>query len=347
MSIKRCLVAPLNYSHRQRGQVEAFETMFGRDNVREFDWMALHRQGENPNDRLVTSALEFKPDWIWLQVQSGSPITEAAIQKIRAALPHCLITHWMGDCRLSVSAELAAICRATHATLISSVGQIPLYGCETMAPRVEYVQIGLDPEDLPDAPDWTPPFAVPEVVFAGGYYDHVKDFARGTAARLAAVDALARAGIDVGVVGTGWPKHIRTVGQCHVKQSAAVYRRAKVVLAINHMNDIERYYSDRLLIALASGTAVVAHYVPGLEKEFHQGHDLFWVDNPLELVERVTYLLAGDAPSELHGYRGMTCEEHRLLLGNAGQHRAVREHTWNVRLEALAPKANQWHQELR
>jgi spore maturation protein CgeB len=328
--INRVLVAPLNYSHRQVGQIEAFRRVFGDLNVLEVDWWREVQLGNNPGAVLVEAARVFKPDWVWLQIQGSDSFPPVSLDRLREAVPGCYVTHWMGDCRAKVPDTLADICRRTHATLISNVGQGDMYK-KAGAPRVHYVQIGLDPEDLVDT--GPPPFKVPDVVFIGNYYGHVTDFAEGNATRLATVRELAAdPRISVGVVGAGWPKDVPVVGTCHVKQQHAVYSRAKVALSINHFNTIDRYYSDRHLIAMASGTPVVAKYVPGLELEFEPDVECVMANSPREILYRVETLLADD---QLRG-----------AIGLRGSVRALKDHTWYERIHRLRPLVEEWRNAL-
>ena len=170
---------------------------------------------------------------------------------------------------------------------------------------------------------------MPEVVFCGGYYG--KTFNEGTRERIEAIIALKDAGIDVGVVGTGWPKGF-AIGQCHVKQQHHVYTRAKVCLSINHFNHIERYYSDRQLIAMASGRPVACRYVPGLEEEFIHGKECMMWRNTTELVDMVKLLLRDT--------------EFAAQVGAAGRAKVIAEHTWSARITQLRPVAEAWRAEL-
>jgi hypothetical protein len=352
MAINRVLVAPLNYSHRQRGQVEAFREVFGKDNVREFDFMAIHRQGDNPNTRLIACALEFKPDWIWLQVQGVDVIHGTTIERIKREMPRCLITHWMGDLRLEVAPGLADICKTTHVTLLSNADktQYEMYR-KAGAREVAYLQIGLDPEDIltTRGNDWDPPFEVPDVVFCGGYYGHVPAFAQGTKERLEAIRALLASGIHVGVVGTGWPSDIPVIGACTPKQQVHVYKRAKVALSINHFNHLERYYSDRHLIAMASGTPVAAFFVPGLEHEFCDGQECLMWDSTGRLISAVKNLLDGgpfDWKTDGDGYR-MEMWANAAAIGASGQRAVLQRHTWPARIRRLVEprdRAVHWHE---
>ena len=129
--IKRVLVVPLNYSHRQDGQCSAFDQIFGYQNVSSlFDYMQSSRRGishERITQELVDWACDYKPDWIWCQLQETNIVQPWGFEAIKKALPKTLITHWMGDLRTEVSPYLAQICRVTDATLISNKGQDALY----------------------------------------------------------------------------------------------------------------------------------------------------------------------------------------------------------------------------
>ena len=332
MTIQRVLVAPLNYSHRQEGQYQAFRDVFGAAAVHEFDYMHYVRQDKAPDQKLVSAVKDFSPDWIWFQLQNSEAIQADTLLEIRRRWPRCLITHWMGDCRPQIAPYLASICRQAHGTLISSVGQIPLYQAAG-APHVAYCQIGLDPAaDVDGMPPWDPSFRVPAVVFCGDHYGHVSDFKKGTEQRVATILALVRAGLDVGVIGRGWPTEIPTAGQCHVKQQHHVCKRAKVIVAINHFNDIDRYYSDRLLISMASGTPVVTWRVPGLEHEFTDRHDLVCASSESEFVDQVKWLLVNP--------------DQAVTIGRSGRNKVVREHTWTARLRQILPTIESWHKEL-
>lgn len=330
--IEKVLVVPLNYSHYQKGQCDGFYKVF-EGAIEEFDYMGLARDSfavSRINERFLELATRYQPDWIWLQVQGSDILQPWAIGRIKEALPKCLITHWMGDCRTTIPPDLQAICQVTHATLLSNVGQLDLYRFAG-APRAHYVQIGLDwDEDVLGLPEWKPPFNVPAVVFCGGFYGRAFD--QGTNERVSAIRALVRAGIDVGVVGKGWPSDIPVIGECHVKQQHHVYKQAKVALSINHFNDIELYYSDRQLIAMASGTPVLCRYVPGLEHEFvHGSHCLFFRDDA-QLVQHCRWLLADDARA--------------ARVGEMGRDKVIADHTWEARIRQLRPHAEAWRGEL-
>jgi hypothetical protein len=320
----RILVAPLNYDHPQIGQLDAFQRVFGTENVALCDYMAAgkerrsRRQG-TPDHLLYTMAMQHRPDWIWMQLQDTNKISGDCLFKIRQELPQCVITHWTGDLRPQVSDYLSSICKATHVTFCSSVGQIPMFEAAG-APIARYLQIGLDRQEDIEAPHREPPFHVPDVVFCGGYYG---DTFPGTKDREDAIRALMAAGIDTGVVGNGWPGWVTVLGTCPVKEQIHIWRAAKICLNVNHYNDVERYYSDRQIIAMASGTPLVCRYIPGLEVEFQNWKHCVWYNTLEGLVKIVKGLLSD--------------ESMRRTIGECGRREVVEHHTWESRVRSALP----------
>lgn len=331
MTIRRILMATINADHPQAGMIHAFEGVFGKGNVRNFDYLELARRTnwgvEHVNDEFIRAAIDWKPDWAFLQLQNSNVILPDSIEALREKLPHCVFTHWSGDVRDKVLSYFAGICKATHLTLAANVGHLKRYE-EAGAPETMYVAHGLDwEEDVMGQPPWTPTFEVPDVVYCGNHYG---DRVMGTEARERAVRALHEAGIKIGVVGSGWENTgLPVLGTCHVKQQVHVYKRAKVALSVNHFPDLEGYHGDRTITAMASGTAVIQRYFPLLEKEFSEGEHLLAFRNETELVEKVRELL-GDP-------------ELRCRLGAAGRRHALLHHTWFSRIFQVLPRVEEIH----
>lgn len=322
--IERVLLATINADHPQKGMIQAFKKVFGDENVFDFDYCELSRRRiPNPaiNDKFFFEATRVKPDWVWLQVQDTGILDHRAVSSLRESLPNCVVTHWTGDLRPEVSPYMSSFSKVCHITLASSVGQLPKFRAAG-APNARYLQIGLDwDEDVLGLPEWEPPFRVPDVVFCGNHYG--RSFP-GTKDRVLAVETLINAGIDIGVVGGGWPKNFPTVGMCHVKQQHHVWKRAKIALNVNNFNDVEGYYSDRQIISMASGTPLVCRYIPGLEKEFSQEVHCLWYEEPKELLDHVARLLGDPAL--------------RKQIGEAGKEEVIKNHTWESRIRCLLPE---------
>lgn len=321
----RVFLSSIDYDHPQKGMIDAFAKIFGGPSIQHYDYLQEQRDGwsiGDINDRFVKAAVDFRPDFCWLHLQETNIIQAQSLARVKRAIPNCVITSWMGDCRTSVSPYLASICGAVDLMLVSSVGQIPMF-IMAGAKEVRYLQIGLDwDEDVLGNPPWNPPFRIPEVVFCGAYYGNLYP---GTVDRVAAVRALQGAGIDIGIIGNGWPQGqaFPVAGTCGVKQQHHIWKRCKVAINVNHFNDIQNYYSDRQIIAMASGRPLVCKYVPGLESEFENGKHCLWYHDEMELVRHVRSLLVDPALAQ--------------RIGQAGREEVIKNHTWEARIKDLLP----------
>src|SRR5690348_13072894 len=106
--ITRVLMSTINYDHPQRGMAQAFGSLFPE--VRDFDFMAFQRSGRTVseiNASFVEFAIDFAPEWIWLQVQETDILSADTLLEVKRRLPECVISHWMGDCRALISAYSA------------------------------------------------------------------------------------------------------------------------------------------------------------------------------------------------------------------------------------------------
>jgi hypothetical protein len=321
--IKRVFLSSINYDHEQRGLIDAFSKVFGAGQIQHFDYLQEQRNGKSlpeVNERFLAAARAWNPDFVFLQVQETNVLQASTLARLKKILPKTVTAHWMGDCRTTVSPYLASICREAHLTLISSVGQTGMF-MEAGAKEVRYLQIGLDwEEDVMGNPPWDPPFRVPQVVFCGGYYGNLYE---GTVERVAAIMALRNAGIDIGIVGNGWPSGFPVVGTCGVKQQHHIWKRCRVALNVNHFQRIQNYFSDRQIISMASGKPLVCHYIPGLENEFEHGKHLLWYYDEAELVRHVKTLLADP---------GLAAR-----IGAAGRAEVLKNHTWEARVRDVLP----------
>lgn len=320
--IRRALLATINYDHPQRGMEHAFQSLLGKQNVWSFDYYELQRQGMKNgeiNAQFLETVRNFKPDWVWMQLQDSGIILADTIRLARKLAPQAVFTHWTGDLRPTVSDYLSSICKATHMTLISSVGQIPLFqkaGAETVA----YCQVALDwEEDVMGTQYVEPSFRVPDVLFMGNNYGKV--YEQGTYERESAIITLMRAGIDVGILGRGWRSDFPVLGECKLKEQVHLWRKAKVALNVNHFNDVELYYSDRQLVSMVSGTPLVCRAIPGLEYEFQHRRHLMSFGTEPELVRHVEELLKH--------------EWLRKEIGSAGRAKVLAEHTWFNRITGV------------
>jgi hypothetical protein len=70
-----------------------------------------------------------------------------------------------------------------------------------------------------------------------------------------------------------------------------VCRGADIVVGINTMNSVERYFSNRTYITLAAGGFHLTRYVPGLETMFENRKHLVWFHSDEECLGLIDYYL--------------------------------------------------------
>lgn len=74
-----------------------------------------------------------------------------------------------------------------------------------------------------------------------------------------------------------------------------VCRGAAVVLGINTVDGVQRYFSNRTFLTLASGGFHVTSWVPGIETMFEDRRHLVWYRSDEECLDLIAYYLAHDA----------------------------------------------------
>ncbi len=333
--IKRVVMATLTGDSPQFGMEQAFFGVFGRQNVHAYDFVDRAKTGlpkQAVNDEFYKAAATFAPDWIWLQVQNSGIIDAKTIERLKKDLPNVVVSHWMGDMRKDVSPYMSSICKATHLTLASSVGQLQSFR-DAGAARAEYCPVALDwDDDVQGKSPWNDQPYDADVVFCGNYYG--QDFPGGDD-RLKALKALRDVKIKFGVVGNGWGNTpwVPVLGKSKRFEQYHVYRNCKIVLSINNFNEVERYYSNRMFVALASGKPVVAHYVPRMEVDFTENEHCLWYKSIDELIEKVGRLLTDEAERE--------------RIGRNGRALAIRKHTWFQRVLDVLPVIEEIRTSLR
>lgn len=315
----KLLYLPLHADEFPTGTARAFLNHSDVNSYTEFDYLEEERSGRTAdlNRQLNEIVEDFQPDIIHMQLQETKKILPETLLDIKRRRPGIILTSWMGDWRPSVPAYTNAINAACDVALLSNEGQLEMYS-QACGKPVLYWQIGIGDDEDTDFSGPAPVlgFKVPEVVFIGRYYgDSAFPDSKG---RLLLAEAMAEAGFDFGVVGSGFPIHVRTVGQCKRTDAKWVYKAAKVSLGYNAVNDCERYWSERQIQAMASGTPHVCRWVPGLEKDFSSSECKSF-RSFAEAVEIIKDLL--QYPVVAGG------------VGERGRKKVLAEHTWERRVE--------------
>src|SRR5690606_35994427 len=315
----RVMYAPLNFGDIvQDGVYDAFEQ--AGCELKVFDYMTKYVHTKN-NRKIrtdfVTEVKNFQPDMLFLQIQHTSVIDANTISDAKRACPKVKVVNWTGDVRNNVPHTYRKIGTVSDYNLISSTGQLNMF--RQAMQNVDYLQIGYNPKLY--LPPETQRVTFKNDALFIGHYNTRKSYP-GTEDRLRACKLL-RARFDerFALYGFGWPKEIKTLGSINQRHVASEYQNSVCSISVSHYNEIDHYFSDRLLMCLASGRPCVVLAFPKWESYFTNMSDLVIVDSVNEIPDAVDMLKSNP---ELANF-----------IGEQGAAKVLAEHTYYSRIKEL------------
>jgi hypothetical protein len=297
----------------QPGMVDAFKNVGVELEVYDFHgvWERTHNKG-NVAQGFLDIVRRFKPNLIHMQLQFTGLIDPPVIAEARRTSPGVVITNWSGDVRQGAIASFVNVANSVDYSLISSTGQLLIYkaaGCN----NVRYWQIGYNPKvNFPIDYDT---FKY-DVSFLGNNYGGT--FPDGPL-RVSVSDALRRTfGTRFGLFGSGYSPPAPSV---EPSQSNEVYNQSVCTLSISNFNNIAHYFSDRLLVCMASGRPTITWNFPGCQSYFEDRKEIFIAHSAQEVIEIVQYCKANPDIAK--------------QVGINGHQKVLKEHTFTSRVIEL------------
>jgi spore maturation protein CgeB len=291
-----------------------------------FDFFNHHSEfGHESTQRIIIKLVnEYKPDWIHMILQFYDGFVDSkTISEIKKIIPNVIITNWSADVREKAIPYFIEIGKLIDKSLIPSEGQIDLYkksGCL----NVEYWQIGVDTNKFyrmsEDERENLRNKYKHDIVFVA---NRTGDRFPGGQLR----DSVARIlgekfENNFGLYGAGWDNYASYNGRLDFYEQNNVYNGSKIIISINNFNNIRKYFSDRQLIAMATGTLTMSAYVPGLEEYFINHKDLVWFYNTYDLIDLINYYLKRPGKEK--------------AIGKNGARKVKEEHSYCARVTELA-----------
>lgn len=317
----KVLYLPLNQGDVvQEGMYDAFRAV-GAD-LHIFDYFNIYlnkgkKQG-NVRQDLINLARKIKPDLVFLQIQHTTIIDSTTVSKIKQINPKCIIVNWTSDARVYVPKTYRKIALVSDYNFIPSTGQIDLFEKE-IGKKVHYLQIGYSPRLYFPEEKKRNKFAY-DISFIANV--NRKENYPGTSEREEAVKLLRKKfGNRFGLFGNGWPISLNPNCSLDQKKVGLVYRNSFAVLSISHFNNINHYFSDRLLMCMASGRPTICFNYPGYESHFTNNCDLVIANSIQEIGEKIDWLLSNP---DMANY-----------IGQSGAAKVAAEHTYLSRVKEL------------
>ena len=213
------------------------------------------------NAKCIEIAKDFKPDLVFIQVQTPN-IIEVKTLKIFKALGAKTV-NWNGDVRDNIPAwmlELAPYC----ITSLSNVDDVNT--AKQMGFNAAYLQIGFDPEIYNQH---IAKVTCPDIVFMGNSNPQFPLYKY----RLDIVNALkAKYGARFKVYGSGWGANSGDTN-ADMQQQASIYASCKIAINCSNYNR-KRYSSDRLYRVMGAGAFCLTHNYPQIETDWEVGEEL-------------------------------------------------------------------------
>jgi len=284
-----------------------------------FYYYDQHKNIKSIRQNFINKAQQFQPDLIMLQIQHTVILDGETVRKVKQVCPAAVIVNYTIDVRSNIQPQYLSVGKFSDYNCICSTGQIEMYK-NTNLPNVTYWQVGYDPnlyypENEPKQNYKYNVSAAMNVNSVTNYPGHHERFQTAYALRKAFGDRF-------GLFGTGWPADIKAHGQCDQNSVVKdVYHNSYCVLSISHFNDIEHYFSDRLLMCLSSGRPTISWKFPKYHSYFTDRCDLLCANSTESVIDKVKYLL--DNPDVAN------------YIGKNGSAKVQAEHTYLSRMNEL------------
>lgn len=315
----KVLYLPLNSMEiKQTGMVDAFRKANVELKVFDFNLKILKRTpAREVRQELITVASKFAPHLMHMQLQFTSIIDAGTLKRIKQICPNTIITNWTGDVRKGVQTSFVEVAKVANISLVSSAGQVAMYKRASGGRDVRYWQIGYNPKLY--YPQRVHPKEIKyDAIFAAS--NHTRSGFPGHGQRKQTVDLLYRNFKNrFGLFGYGWKRyHAKYMPQGRMND---VYNRSISCISVSNFNDLSHYFSDRLLMCLASGRPTISLAFPGWDSYFTDMTDILIARNVREIPAKVKWLVANPKLA--------------TEIGEAGAIIAQAEHTYYSRVKEL------------
>jgi spore maturation protein CgeB len=256
--------------------------------------------------------INFEPDIIFLQLQGarhGNTNSVDICRHYRQRFPDAYMINWSGDKRDNTEKWYYEAAKHVNISTFSNMEDV--YNLQKAGYNSTFLQIGIDPEIFTPNGNNNKGY---DIVFLANNHGHFP---------------LSRYRADIakylkntyknqfGLFGNGWrfgDGNLNGNEQMQRKE-AALYRGSNIAISISNYNS-ERYTSDRLFRAMASGIMVLSHNYSGIEWDFEIGKHLDVFSDKHDLKEKIDYYLTNSNDREQIARQGCDYVHANYTLNN-------------------------------
>ncbi len=317
----KVMFLPLNFgSVTQKGVEDAF--IENGCDLQVFDYFQEYSNFREDRARvrqtLVDRATQFKPDIIHMQIQHTDIIDASTVQRLKHHLPSTKIINWTGDVRNYIPETYSSIATFADMNLISSTGQKEMFEDRIKKP-VQYWQIGYDPKlYFPEEPP-RQSFDFDAIFIAN--HNNREDYPGRREREEVVLKLRSMFNHRFALFGWGWEQHFGARDSIEQKLVGQYYHKSFSNISVSHYNGIGNYFSDRLLMCLASGRPTVCLRYPHWENYWTDKCDLLMADSIEDVPAKIKWLK--DNP------------QYAEYIGANGAAKVFAEHTYTSRVKEL------------
>lgn len=214
--------------------------------MKHFIYEEIYTGTPNLNEAMISKVETFKPDIVFIQIQTDGYIWEQTIIDIKKT--GAFIMNFTGDVRYPIPAWYYGLGKHLDLTLFSNMTDVEKMILDGY--RSDYLELGIDPEIYKPKGEF---ILSHPIVFMGNHYGNFPL----SNTRYEMVKFMTKKyGHKFGVYGNGWPLDatVKVSGNYNdsQKNEASIYRASKIAINISHF-DYKRYSSDRLLRIMGTG----------------------------------------------------------------------------------------------
>jgi hypothetical protein len=303
----------------QTGIEDGFSSLASNGRIVSVDWFYLADQCKKVGSQsAITAALELaqrlQPDFIVLFHVGNLPLGKEFMDKLRGLKSRPVIVYDEGDMYGSWSKPLTSAMKA----VISSSDVVSVRGLgpfrQTLArfnPRIIYTPHHADIARFDREPYVLEERSKSTVLIGNRIKRSLRGRMPGASGRESFVRFMGREFPGrFALHGNGWDGFRGNLGPVDFQKQMDTYRNSWITVAYEHYPAVSHYFSNRLPIALLSGSLYVCHRHDGYDEMFKGLDFIFPFDSHGEAGDTIRHLLSM-SKTELHE-RGLRAREHAL-----------------------------------
>jgi DNA-binding NarL/FixJ family response regulator len=269
----------------------------------------IHTSHRDLNNQIVKDVIDFKPDIVFMQIQTPNIIHLDTILKIK---DHCgKIVNFTGDVRYPLPNWYIEIGKHIFCTLFVSMDDVSMAISKGI--NAEWIQIGFDETIFNDS---VTPIKSADIIFNANNYDHFPL----SKYRKEIAHALHREFKDrFQLYGSGWTIPSLDTNASMEKQ-ASTLRGCKIAISCSNLNH-SMYISDRVLKYMGAGAMVMSHNFKDYSKLYVDGKNIGIFDSIDDMIEQCHYYLKN--------------EDERLAIAKEGYNLTHKMYTWDCMIKNL------------